>query len=317
MTTVVHPPGVLARLLQSPAGDLLPDSLVLLRYRSSAGREITLPVQAARADGGLVIAAARPGRKRWWRHFRRPAPVQVWRAGSWHTAVAEVTTGETAAQAYRQRFPSLDGTEVLVAIRGCGLPLGPVQLRGTRLRRHWIAAVTLGEFAGFCAPALTGALTASVPAMLIAGAVEGALLGGSQAIVLRRAVAGLRPWRWIVATAVAAMIAYLLGLTPSTVAGPLPPLLVIVGGVALVSSIGVAQWLVLRRFVDRAVAWIPITALAWTAGLGVFLAFATPLWQPGQSTPMIAAIGMAGGLLMAATTAAITGEGLRRLLKDR
>ncbi|GIE76624.1 hypothetical protein Aph02nite_25740 [Actinoplanes philippinensis] len=317
MTTVVHSPGVLARLLQSPAGDLLPDSLVLLRYRSSAGHEITLPVQAARTADGLVVAAAQPGRKRWWRHFRRPAPVQVWRAGSWHAAIAEVTTAEPAAQAYRRRFHRLDGTEVLVAIRGCGLPRGPVLLRGTRLRRRWTAAVTLGEFAGFCVPALTGALTANAAALLAAGAIEGTLLGASQALVLRRAIPGLRPWRWIVATAVAATIAYLIGLTPSRVGGPLPPLLVIAGGVALVSSIGVAQWLVLRPFIDRAAAWIPITALAWIAGLGVFLAFATPLWQPGQSTPVIALIGMAGGLLMAATTATVTGHGLRRLLTDR
>jgi hypothetical protein len=46
----------------------------------------------------------------------------------------------------------------------------------------------------------------------------------------------------------------------------------------------------------------------------VFLGFAMPLWHPGQPAPLVVAIGAAGGLLMAATTALITGLALRRLL---
>jgi hypothetical protein len=88
----------------------------------------------------------------------------------------------------------------------------------------------------------------------------------------------------------------------------------IVLGAALLLSIGVAQWLVLRTVLARSAGWIATTAAAWSAGLAVFLGFAMPLWQPGQPVPVIVAIGAAGGLLMAATTSAITGEGLRRLL---
>jgi hypothetical protein len=39
-----------------------------------------------------------------------------------------------------------------------------------------------------------------------------------------------------------------------------------------------------------------------------------PLWQPGQPAALIISIGVAGGLLMAATTALLTGAALRRLL---
>jgi hypothetical protein len=39
-----------------------------------------------------------------------------------------------------------------------------------------------------------------------------------------------------------------------------------------------------------------------------------PLWQPGQATALIIGVGVAGGLLMAATTALLTGVALRRLL---
>jgi hypothetical protein len=57
------------------------------------------------------------------------------------------------------------------------------------------------------------------------------------------------------------------------------------------------------------------SALAWLAGLAAFLAFAMPLWQPGQRLAQVVAIGLAGGLLMAATMAAVTGFALVRLLR--
>ena len=66
--------------------------------------------------------------------------------------------------------------------------------------------------------------------------------------------------------------------------------------------------------VVRAGRWIVATALAWLAGLAVFLAFTMPLWQPGQALALTILIGLAGGLLMAATTAAVTGRALCRLL---
>jgi hypothetical protein len=122
-------------------------------------------------------------------------------------------------------------------------------------------------------------------------------------------------------TSIAAVIAYALGLVPSTFAATVrtwPPALIagagLVIGSALLATIGTAQWLVLRHHVGHARRWILTTALAWLAGLGVFLGFAMPLWQPGQSTALIIGIGVAGGLLMAATTALLTGAALRRLL---
>ena len=50
-------------------------------------------------------------------------------------------------------------------------------------------------------------------------------------------------------------------------------------------------------------------------GLLVFFAVTTPLWQPGQPPVLIALIGALGGLLMAATTAAVTGAALTRLVR--
>lgn len=94
--------------------------------------------------------------------------------------------------------------------------------------------------------------------------------------------------------------------------GVLIPIAVLLGTL-LLASIGTAQWLVLRHLVHRSGWWILLTGVAWTAGLLIFTSVTTPLWQPGQSQLVIAAIGVLGGLLMAGTVAAVTGWGMVRL----
>jgi hypothetical protein len=186
-------------------------------------------------------------------------------------------------------------------------------------------AVTAGEFVGFLVPACVGALLlespAQTPALVAAGAVEGALLGTAQALVLRRVLPALHVGAWITATAGAAALAWSIGLVPGLLGerlAALPTGLVVAvaacGGLVLLATIGTAQWLLLRRLVPRAWRWIPATAAAWLAGLGVFFAVAPPLWQPGQPVAVIAVIGAAGGLAMAATVAAVTGIAVERLV---
>ncbi|MFC7615427.1 hypothetical protein ACFQV2_19910 [Actinokineospora soli] len=183
--------------------------------------------------------------------------------------------------------------------------------------RRWIAVVTLAEALGFLLPAVVGALTAdaspvvAVPALVAAGAVEGAALGLGQAVVLRRVLADLPVSRWVAATAVAASAAYVLGLLPSLVGSPWAWLAL----VPLPATIGYAQWLVLRRIRPRTAGWIAVTAMAWIAGLAAFLAIATPLWTSGQPVVQTAAVGAVAGLVMAAVVAAITGLGLREVLR--
>ncbi|MEU8239002.1 hypothetical protein AB0C07_12200 [Actinoplanes missouriensis] len=193
------------------------------------------------------------------------------------------------------------------------------------LWRRWVLTVTAAEVAGFGVPAVAGALTAtspvavSVPALLAAGAVEGLLLGWGQAVVLRRVLPGLERGRWIGLTSAAAVLAYAIGLLPSTLHAfwqQWPPVVLVpvaaLLAAVLLNSIGVAQWTVLRGLVPDAGRWVAYSAAAWLAGLAVFLLFSTPLWQPGQALPIVVAIGLAGALLMAATMAAITGHAVRR-----
>ncbi|MFH8250187.1 hypothetical protein ACH3VR_07470 [Microbacterium sp. B2969] len=83
----------------------------------------------------------------------------------------------------------------------------------------------------------------------------------------------------------------------------------------LLLSIGVAQWLVLRRVVAHAWWWIVGTSLGWIAGLAAFFAVAPPLWQEGQPMPIALLVGVLAGALMAVAMATATGLTWLRLLK--
>lgn len=322
----------MARLLASRMRHLAGEKLALFRYTGRSGASVVFPVQAPRDGDDIVVMVGNAANKRWWRHFRAGAPVEVLLDGAWRCGTGRVVTGSDsrAAAAYRRAYPrlaiALDATFVVVAFDG---PAAAVPaLRGARLVRSWFWTVTAAEFVGFAVVAGIGAATAHaaagalVPALLAGGAVEGGMLGWGQVSVLRRVLPGVGRRQWIVATAVAAMLAYTIGLVPSILAGSIGswPLAIVVSGAvllgaALLASIGTAQWLILRRHVTGALRWIGTTAVAWLVGLGVFLGFAMPLWQPGQPLVLTIVIGVGGGLLMAATSSLITGVTLRRLLR--
>jgi hypothetical protein len=204
-----------------------------------------------------------------------------------------------------------------------------VRGRPDGLWRRWTLATAAGETAGFLVPAVAAVLLpagardgARTVAFVVAGSLEGAILGWAQSRVLREAVPAVSAGAWVTRTALAAAVAWLIGLTPSLLwdrLGGLPPVvtgaLAMAGGLVLLASIGVAQWSVLRSHLPGSAWWIGWTALGWAAGLLVFTLVTTPLWQPGQSGAVIAAIGAVGGALMAVTVGAVTGLGLVRLVR--
>ena len=196
---------------------------------------------------------------------------------------------------------------------------------------RWIAWTTVAEVAGFAAPGVVGVATSSregaaqwLP-LVAAGMVEGAALGAGQAHVLRDVLPGLRVRAFVVATSVAAGVAYAVAMLPAAWHGwfadlpvPLLVLLAALGGGVLITSIGTGQWLVLREVLPRSASWVLTTALAWLAGLGVFLGVATPWWHEGQSAVAAVLVGLVAATLMALTVAVVTGAALLRLLaRDR
>lgn len=205
--------------------------------------------------------------------------------------------------------------------------LGTVAARQDPRYRRWVVATTCGELVGFTIPAVVGAAAtgvgvgqgASMALLVLAGVGEGTVLGWAQSRMLRRELPELRSGDWVMATAAGAGVAWIIGMLPSTFTAQFlrlwPPILAVLGvlaGVALLATIGVAQWLILRRHIDRSASWVLANALAWIAGLVVvFTALGV---APGDSPVLIAVFGVVGGLGMGLTVALVTGLFLLRLL---
>jgi hypothetical protein len=190
---------------------------------------------------------------------------------------------------------------------------------------RWVLLITLAEAAGFTVPAAVGvAVTAAssrpiltLVAMVLAGSVEGAVLGSAQADCLYRWRVLPARRRWVVATSVGAAVAWSFGMLPSTLGGldwtPGTAVPVVAGGLILLASLPLAQYFVLRDHVRRPALWIPINVVAWLLGITWTL---LPSPWIDQSTPtgtLILAYGVAG-ICMAATVAVVTGLGMIRLL---
>ena len=168
------------------------------------------------------------------------------------------------------------------------------------LWRRWVLLVGLGELIGFAAPGAIGVWaqdqsTGSEVLLLVVGdMIEGATLGVAQAFVLFPVLPDF-----------------------SVNGGSVPPAWIVLGGVVLgfllLASIGTAQALVLPPGIAKPFAWVGWTALGWCAGLIAFTTVVAPsLWQEGQPHWQLVAIGLAGGVVMAFTMAAVTGLGVVR-----
>ena len=195
-----------------------------------------------------------------------------------------------------------------------------------RFLAYWVLWVTLGAVAGALLPALAWYLfagtTASVPALILAGAGQGIVLGWTQGTLLSFGLPGLSRSRWVGATAAGTAAAWFVGLLPVEwadvwqrwpAAGQLTAA-VLLGGV-LLSAIGLAQAIQLRPHLPGALRWLAGTIAAWLAGAGVFLLVAPPLWQPGQPVMVSVLIGVIAGILALVTVSLVTGLVLLRLLR--
>ncbi|WP_266362709.1 hypothetical protein [Tellurirhabdus rosea] len=207
--------------------------------------------------------------------------------------------------------------------------------------RRWALNCAAGELLGIGAAGLiaVGYLTAFGEAvswperiaflllMLVAGAVEGSLLGWFQSRVLTDLFPGLNRGRWLRLTLAVAVLGWLLGMMPSTLisgdsaSGPAAdpsdsPLLFFSltagAGLFLGAVFGWFQWFELRRHTPQAARWVVANALGWAVALScIYLAASwpdaqTPAWQ-------IVVSGIVGGLAGGGLLGLITGLFLLKL----
>ena len=142
--------------------------------------------------------------------------------------------------------------------------------------------------------------------------------------MLREVLPTLAARQWIAATAGAAALAWSLGMLPSTTGEHLDglPALVLapaftVGGIVLLFSIGGAQALVLRTYVEGAWRWAGANALAWFVAVVVSVSLMSVLLTEDTTLPTGIAVGAAAGVLMGAIVAVVTGWFLVRILELR
>jgi hypothetical protein len=201
-------------------------------------------------------------------------------------------------------------------------------LPGWAFWRRWVVAVTAGEIVGFAAPSVAGAVAflldlpdaAMIAFVVPAGGVEGAVLGFAQWLVLRGELPALSRADWVRATAAAAMVAWAIGASLGAYGGSSDPnvvLLVVLGvplAIVLLCSLGFAQWLVLRRHIDRAGWWVPANVVAWGVGVTVAIAAMSPM-EEGDPAALLVALGVVAGALMGLVVSALTGGAMVWLLR--
>jgi hypothetical protein len=219
-------------------------------------------------------------------------------------------------------------SHVIPAMPAQAAPLPRAPSRG--LWGRWTLATMAGELGGFAVPTLAYALVwmvgvsdrAAYPLLLLAGAMEGAILGGAQWLVLRWWVPAIRWQAWIGATAAGATIAWGIGLLPSTIGGLdsiAPSILVssaVVLGLVFVLSLGGAQWWVLRRHLAKAGWWIIVNAVAWPMGVAIPVV-ALSVIADEVSASVRAVVALGSGMMMGAVVGAVTGAALVWLLRSQ
>jgi hypothetical protein len=208
-----------------------------------------------------------------------------------------------------------------------------------------VAANATGELVGLGAAAALGWVlfsTAQEPetllrhiltsiAMIAVGGGEGIVVGLAQGWVVHRHLPDLRLREWVQATALGALVAWLLGMLPSTflaagaeasgapAAEPSQPVVLglaaLMGGLVLGPILSFFQWRVLRHHVRGAGRWILANSAAWALGMPLIFAGADRAAAAGS--PWASALIVLASLAAAgAVVGAVHGLWLVRLLRE-
>lgn len=203
---------------------------------------------------------------------------------------------------------------------------------------RWTLSCAAGEILGIgAAGGMAGVVLATIgePAsglerlanlllMMLAGALEGYLVGFFQWRVLRQRL-GVPGRSWITATATVAVLGWFVGMlfptfapnpapgAPSFEPTPLQVTLLAAGfGLGIGTVFGLGQWLVLRYYAYQAGSWILANALGWgLAMVWIYLAASFP--PAGATVWQLVLMGSLAGLMSGLSIGTITGWFLLRL----
>ncbi len=208
---------------------------------------------------------------------------------------------------------------------------------------QWILANTVAETVGLGgtlfigilllsnAEKTVGVVFAAALAVLAGTLIEGTVVGTMQWLVLHHPLKSMR-WRsWALATALGAFVAWTLGMIPSTFfftgtdagttsSAQMSDLMIYAlaaaMGLALGAILGVPQWLVLRRYVQKAGWWVLANALAWMLGM-VVVFIGTSFIPAGAIALQVALVMLLFIVAAGATVGAVHGLALIWLLRSR
>lgn len=199
----------------------------------------------------------------------------------------------------------------------------------------WVGVMAIAELIGLGIALVGSAIVNSlgmgsaVVVFHLVGLLEGIVLGVAQWLILHRYVKRIRAWIFV--TAIATLLAWLIGLQVSALlvfSTTLNPALtaatkaqIFLKGVLFLGAwvggvLGLAQWFVLKAHIRQAALWIVANAFAWSLGLVIaFVMLGMVHTQPSSLEAALA--GAATGLTTGAVVGAITGIALIWLLKPR
>lgn len=211
------------------------------------------------------------------------------------------------------------------------------------LWRRWVVANALGELLGlglvatiggsvvwwFGEPHRVSFILLFALLMILLGAGEGLIIGLAQWLAVSPFFRSLPRRDWVKATICGAVIAWGLGMIPSTLfalqdssaAVPDPPVndamkywLAVIMGLGLGGVLGVPQWLVLRRYMRRASWWIGANAVAWAVGMPIIFFGAGSVTEHSEGWRIVFLLALTLSVAGAAV-GAIHGCALARMLR--
>lgn len=200
-----------------------------------------------------------------------------------------------------------------------------------RVRRRfglgwWLPLVTIGAGLGLALPvaAFVASTRLEMPAWMVyplialAGALQGLLLGMTQALALHRTVIAVPRAGWSLITMAGALVAWSLGMLPATLHALGAPLdlssrrvvvATVASAVLLVLVVPLAQWLLLRRMLAGAWLWILVEAVAIIVGFAAIWGVSLAVDTSRPLADIAPTLGLGAGAI-ALAFALITGFGL-------